>query len=79
MLLKNAEVQVFKLDNDTFEVIGGVNQFTSLIWPDKFNGCASFELNAPATPENKELFKIFCRNNNFDSHCRLFRFDICIL
>lgn len=68
MLLKNAEVQVFKLDNDTFEVIGGVNQFTSLIWPDKFNGCASFELNAPATPENKELLKkdniLWCGGDN---------------
>lgn len=68
MLLKNAEIQVFKLDDNTFEAIGGINQFTSLIWPDKFNGYATFELNAPITQENKELFKedniIWCGGDN---------------
>lgn len=57
MPLKNVEIQVFKLDNETFEPIGGINQFTSLMWPDKFNGYATFELSAPATPENKMLLK----------------------
>lgn len=57
MLLKNVEIQVFKLDNNTFEPIGGINQFTSLIWPDAYNGYTTFELNAPVTPENKMLIK----------------------
>ena len=57
MPLKNVEIQVFKLDNETFEPIGGINQFTSLMWPDKFNGYATFELSAPVTPENKMLLK----------------------
>ncbi len=68
MLLKNVEIQVFRLDDEVFEPIGGINEFTSLIWPDKFNGYAEFELNAPITPENKELIKkdnvIWCGGNN---------------
>jgi len=68
MLLKNVEIQVFRLDNDKFESIGGINQFTSLIWPDKYNGYTTFELNAPVTPENKNLFKkdniIWCGGDN---------------
>lgn len=68
MLLKNVEIQVFKLTNTIFEPIGGVNHFTSLIWPDKFNGYAEFELNAPVTPENKLLLKkdniIWCGGDN---------------
>jgi hypothetical protein len=68
MLLKNVEVQVFKIDNDTFEPIGGINHLTSLIWPDKFNGYATFELNAPVTPENKLLLKkdniLWCGGDN---------------
>lgn len=57
MLLRDVEIQVFKLSNDAFEPIGGINQFTSLIWPDKFNGYTTFELNAPISPENKTLIK----------------------
>lgn len=57
MLLKNVEIQVFKLDNTTFEAIGGINHFTSLMWPDAFNGYTTFELNAPVTEENKILIK----------------------
>lgn len=57
MLLKNVEIQVFKLDNTTFEAIGGINHFTSLMWPDAFNGYTTFELNAPVTEENKMLIK----------------------
>lgn len=68
MLLKNVEIQVFKLTDDVFEAIGGINHFTSLIWPDKYNGYAEFELNAPVTPENKELLKkdniIWCGGDN---------------
>jgi hypothetical protein len=68
MLLKNVEILVFNLTNDDFELIGEVNEFTSLIWPDNFNGYTTFELNAPITPENKFLFKknnvIWCGGDN---------------
>lgn len=68
MLLKSVDIQVFKVDNDVFEPIGGINQFTSLIWPDKFNGYTEFELNAPITLENRELIKedniLWCGGDN---------------
>ncbi len=68
MLLKDIEIHVYKLDNDTFDALGQINQFTSLIWPDKFNGYTSFELNMPLTDENKTLIKkghiIWCGGDN---------------
>lgn len=68
MLLKNVEIYVYQLDNETFEALGQINQFTSLMWPDKFNGYSTFELNAPLTEENKNLIKkgniIWCGGDN---------------
>lgn len=69
MLLKNVEIYVYRLDNaGTFDAIGEINQFTSLMWPDKFNGHATFELWAPITQENKELIKkgniLWCGGDN---------------
>lgn len=68
MLLKNIEISVFNISNENFELIGEINQFTSLIWPDNFNGYATFELNAPITSENKALLKkgnvIWCGGDN---------------
>lgn len=68
MLLKDVEIQIFKIDDDIFQAIGGINHFTSLMWPDKFNGYATFELNAPVTPENRSLLKkgnfIWCGGDN---------------
>lgn len=69
MLLKNVEIYVYRLDNTgTFDAIGEINQFTSLMWPDKFNGHATFELWAPITQENKELIKkgniLWCGGDN---------------
>lgn len=69
MLLKNIDIYVYKIDDDgTFESIGEINKYTSLMWPDKFNGCAAFELNAPVTLENKNLIKqgniIWCGGDN---------------
>lgn len=68
MLLKSVEIQVFKLDNTSFEPIGQVNEYTSMIWPDKYNGFAQFELNAPVNQENKTLIKkgnvIWCGGDN---------------
>lgn len=68
MLLKDIEIHVYKLDNDTFDALGQINQFTSLIWPDKYNGYTTFELNMPLTEENKTLIKkghiIWCGGDN---------------
>lgn len=69
MLLKDIEVYVYKVDNDgTFEAIGQINRFTSLMWPDKFNGYSTFEMNMPVTPENKALVRkghvIWCGGDN---------------
>ena len=68
MLLKSTEIQIFKLDNTSFEPLGQVNVYTSLIWPDKYNGYAQFELNAPVNQENKTLIKkgnvIWCGGDN---------------
>lgn len=68
MLLNDIEIEVYKLDNNTFESLGQINQFTSLIWPDKFNGYTTFELNMPLNDENKSLIKrgnvIWCGGNN---------------
>lgn len=68
MLLKDIEIYVYQLDNNTFDEIGQINQFTSLMWPNKFNGYTTFELNAPLTQENKTLIKkgniIWCGGDN---------------
>lgn len=68
LLEKQIQILVFKVDDNTFENIGEVNQYDSLIWPDKFNGYASFELWAPVTEENSEYFKkgniLWCGGDN---------------
>lgn len=69
MLLRDLDIYVYKLDDEgTFDSIGVINEYTSLIWPDKFNGFATFELNAPVTEENSNLIKedniIWCGGNN---------------
>ncbi len=69
MQLKNVDIYVFKIDdNGTFDALGEITKYTSLIWPDKFNGYATFELCAPITPENKTLIKkgniIWCGGDN---------------
>ena len=69
MLLKGLDIYVYKLGNDgTFNALGEVNKYTSLIWPDKFRGHTTFELNAPVTPENKSLLKegniVWCGEEN---------------
>lgn len=68
LLEKQIRILVFKVNNSTFENIGEVNQYNSLIWSDKFNGYASFELWAPITDENSEYFKkgniLWCGGDN---------------
>ena len=68
LLEKQIQILVFKVDDNTFENIGVVDRYNSLIWPDKFNGYASFELWAPITEENSEYFKkgniLWCGGDN---------------
>lgn len=69
LLEKQIQILVFKLDSfGTFDNIGEINHFDSLIWPDKFNGYAQFELWAPITPENALLIKrgniLWCGGEN---------------
>lgn len=68
LLEKQIQILVFEVNDTTFDSIGEVNQYESLIWPDKFNGYASFELWAPITEENSEYFKkgniLWCGGDN---------------
>lgn len=68
LLEKQIQILVFEVNDTTFDSIGEVNQYDSLIWPDKFNGYASFELWAPITDENSEYFKkgniLWCGGDN---------------
>lgn len=58
MLLNGqVSINVFRVDNTTFELVGEVNNFSSLMWCDKYNGYANFEIWAPITDENAELLK----------------------
>ena len=52
------DIIVYQLDNTgRFEAIGEINRFTSLIWPDKYNGYTTFQLWAPINEENKRLIR----------------------
>lgn len=69
MQLNNLEVIVFQLDDyGKFDHIGEINQYTSLSWPDKYNGYTTFELYAPVTEENQRLIQkgniLWCRGDN---------------
>lgn len=55
---KQIQILVFKLDDDgTFDAIGEVSQYESLIWPDEYCGVGKFELWAPITDDNSEMLK----------------------
>lgn len=69
LLSKQIQILVFIVNNQgVFDNIGEINQFDSLIWPDKFNGYASFELWAPITDENSDFLKkgniLWCGGDN---------------
>lgn len=57
LLDKNISIIVFKLNNTTFEQMGELGQFTSLIWPDAFSGYANFELWTPINEDSAELIR----------------------
>lgn len=54
---KQLQIVVFKVDNETFEQVGLVNQFTSFIWPTTFRGYGQFNLTCPVNDEMRELMK----------------------
>lgn len=68
LLNKQIQITVFQVDNNTFEALGDISQYTSLLWPDAYNGYAQFELWAPITPDNAALLKkkniIWCGGEN---------------
>lgn len=68
LLEKQIQILVFEVNDTTFDSIGEVNQYESLIWPDKFNGFGTFELWAPITEENSQYFKkgniLWCGGDN---------------
>lgn len=68
LLNKQIQITVFQVDNNTFEALGDISQYTSLLWPDAYNGYAQFELWAPITPDNANLLKrkniIWCGGEN---------------
>jgi hypothetical protein len=51
------QIMVFKVNNNEFEPLGDISQYTSLLWPDAYIGYASFELWAPITEDNANLIK----------------------
>lgn len=54
---KDITISIFELSNNSFQVIGQVNQYTSLRWIEEYADSGSFELWAPITEENSNLFK----------------------
>lgn len=68
LLNKQIQITVFQVDNNTFEALGDISQYTSLLWPDAYNGYDQFELWAPITPDNAALLKkkniIWCGGEN---------------
>ena len=57
MILTAPELWVFVVNDSEFTAVGSISQYTSLTWPDKYNGYDSFELYAPITDKNRELLK----------------------
>lgn len=68
LLDKKIEITVFQLDNTTFEPIGQIEEYTSLMWPDAYIGKSMFELWAPITDSNMDKLQagrvIWCGGTN---------------
>lgn len=68
LLDKKIEITIFQVDNDTFDAVGQLDEYTSLMWPDAFLGKAIFELWAPITDSNSEKLAedriIWCGGEN---------------
>lgn len=55
---KDITISVFDMDNERFIAVGQVNQYTSIRWVEEYADAGIFELWAPITEENAELFKM---------------------
>lgn len=68
LLEKKIEITIFQMDDTTFEPVGQLDEYTSLMWPDAFVGKAMFQLWAPITDSNAEKLKpdrvIWCGGEN---------------
>lgn len=68
LLNKKIEITVFQVNDQTFEAVGQIDEYTSLMWPDAFLGKAMFQLWAPITDSNAEMLKennvIWCGGEN---------------
>lgn len=68
LLNRKIDITIFQLDDNVFEPIGQLDEYTSLIWPDAFLGDATFQLWAPITDSNAEMLKadrvIWCGGEN---------------
>lgn len=58
MITRNSpEFIVFSINNSEFTAIGSITEYTEAIWPDRYNEYDSFEIHAPITAKNTELFQ----------------------
>lgn len=58
MITRNSpEFIVFAITNSEFTAIGSITEYTEAIWPDRYNKYDSFEIHAPITAKNTELFQ----------------------
>lgn len=68
LLNKKNEVTIFRFDNEAFEPIGELDEYTSLAWPDAFLGEAMFQLWAPITDKNADKLRegnvLWCGGKN---------------
>lgn len=68
LLDKKIAITIFEVNNTTFEAVGQLDEYTSLMWPDAFLGKAMFQLWAPITDSNAEKLKanrvIWCGGEN---------------
>lgn len=68
LLDKKIEITIFEMNDTTFEPIGQLDEYTSLMWPDAFLGKVMFQLWAPITDSNAEKLKadrvIWCGGEN---------------
>lgn len=54
-----AQVSIYQLSNDDgFELIGELDNFSNITWGEAFKGCYQFEIWAPVVDKNKDLLKI---------------------
>lgn len=56
-VLPKATLTVYRMDNEAFEQVGQIDEYTSLVWPKAFGDVGNFELHCPINEKNLELIK----------------------